>query len=672
MASIGSPTAPAGGPDPQLLKAGRNESKAGTRTAITTTTTMPMPTPMMSKEATPTTVFRLLLALRAFNAYWLCTFFQPDEYFQSLEPAWRMAFGDHAGAWVTWEWTHQLRSSLHPALFAAAYRVADMAARLLPSSLRPTLLLAAPKVVQTVFAAAGDWYTWQLAVKIYGRDSVSSWFALSMSVCSAFHWFVATRTFSNSLEMTLTVMALYYWPWDLFAVATPAAPVKENPRAPPSARAFVLSTSAGLRDLRLSLLLAAVAVTLRPTNLLIWLSVLLSILVAKLSIPGLPITLSTGLILIREITLCGSAVLAASVVSDRLYFGEWTFPPYKFLYFNISQALAVFYGRSPWHYYLSQGLPLLSIAYLPFVLRALFRPPVTESLASNITLTTLAGIARNMITALSLISHKEVRFIYPLLPLLHVLAAPYAASFFTTTAAPTFQEPQPKPKLRNKGYLQAALALNLLLAGFLSIFHQPAPLTVLTHLRREFERIHPDAAAALPPFPNSSLSTDNELFALFLTPCHSTPWRSHLIHPHLTARALTCEPPLHTAPNTVERETYRDEADRFYDAPLDFLANELWPTAGNPTPGAPPKLTDERIPRFIVGFEGIEPWLRDFFLDHPRASKLGLRPVRVWEGWNGLFNEDSRRAGKLVVWNTGLYLYTSPPSKGEVIACLAE
>jgi phosphatidylinositol glycan class B len=57
---------------------------------------------MMSKEATPTTVFRLLLALRAFNAYWLCTFFQPDEYFQSLEPAWRMAFGDHAGAWVTW------------------------------------------------------------------------------------------------------------------------------------------------------------------------------------------------------------------------------------------------------------------------------------------------------------------------------------------------------------------------------------------------------------------------------------------------------------------------------------------------------------------------------------------------------------------------------------------
>lgn len=76
MASVGSPT-PAGGPDPQLLKAGRNERDRAT-------------------------VFLRLLVIRAFNAYWLCTFFQPDEYFQSLEPAWRMAFGDAAGAWVTW------------------------------------------------------------------------------------------------------------------------------------------------------------------------------------------------------------------------------------------------------------------------------------------------------------------------------------------------------------------------------------------------------------------------------------------------------------------------------------------------------------------------------------------------------------------------------------------
>lgn len=97
VASVGSPTAPAGGPDPdpQLLKAGRNEAKAGT--SMTTSNT----SAAMSR-ATTTTVFQWLLAFRALNAFCLSTFFQPDEYFQSLEPAWRMAFGDGAGAWVTW------------------------------------------------------------------------------------------------------------------------------------------------------------------------------------------------------------------------------------------------------------------------------------------------------------------------------------------------------------------------------------------------------------------------------------------------------------------------------------------------------------------------------------------------------------------------------------------
>ncbi len=47
-------------------------------------------------------VFSLLLALRVANALALRTFFQPDEFFQSLEPAWQLAFGDASNAWITW------------------------------------------------------------------------------------------------------------------------------------------------------------------------------------------------------------------------------------------------------------------------------------------------------------------------------------------------------------------------------------------------------------------------------------------------------------------------------------------------------------------------------------------------------------------------------------------
>ncbi|KXH37862.1 Alg9-like mannosyltransferase, partial [Colletotrichum nymphaeae SA-01] len=219
----------------------------------------------------------------------------------------------------------------------------------------------------------------------------------------------------------------------------------------------------------------------------------------------------------------------------------------------------------------------------------------------------------------------------------------------------------------------------------------PAPLTVLTFLRTSYARIYPEQAATSAPIASlasaslssssSSSSTTkqsqgNELFALFLTPCHSTPWRSHLLHPALRARALTCEPPLHTKPDSPEREAYRDEADRFYDDPQLFMATELWPAAesrsspdsdsdsdsepaaaaASSSSSAPP----EDIPRYIIGFEGIEPWLHDFFSSPQGAGhNLGVSPKRVWSGWNGFFNEDARRRGKLVVWDTGLYTTVS-------------
>lgn len=47
-------------------------------------------------------IFALLLAFRIVNALTLRTFFQPDEFFQSLEPAWQLAFGDTTDAWITW------------------------------------------------------------------------------------------------------------------------------------------------------------------------------------------------------------------------------------------------------------------------------------------------------------------------------------------------------------------------------------------------------------------------------------------------------------------------------------------------------------------------------------------------------------------------------------------
>jgi GPI mannosyltransferase 3 len=54
-------------------------------------------------EATnPQDILLFLVGFRLLNALIVRTFFQPDEYYQSLEPAWQMIFGESSGAWITW------------------------------------------------------------------------------------------------------------------------------------------------------------------------------------------------------------------------------------------------------------------------------------------------------------------------------------------------------------------------------------------------------------------------------------------------------------------------------------------------------------------------------------------------------------------------------------------
>ena len=56
----------------------------------------------VSNTAVARDILLFLVAFRILNALSVRTFFQPDEYFQSLEPAWQIAFGPESGAWITW------------------------------------------------------------------------------------------------------------------------------------------------------------------------------------------------------------------------------------------------------------------------------------------------------------------------------------------------------------------------------------------------------------------------------------------------------------------------------------------------------------------------------------------------------------------------------------------
>ena len=327
--------------------------------------------------------------------------------------------------------------------------------------------------------------------------------------------------------------------------------------------------------------------------------------------------------------------------------------------FNVVHDLAVFYGENDWHYYLSQGIPLLCTTIAPFALTGLYKSSdvpgvLKDPVISANAIKALTFIVLTTISSLSFVSHKEVRFITPLLPMLHILAAPHITSFFTTAldAAGSNSSSSSASRALNwkqKPVLLAGLLINVVIGGYLASFHAAAPISVMSFLRAEFERVHPEHLEISRPAVAATETIPNELFALFLTPCHATPWRSHLAYPALRARGLTCDPPVDTAPGSTERREYQHEDARFFADPAAFLRDELWPRAA---PG-------EDVPRYIVGFEGaVGDALEAYFGDRTPGAPGARHAVvlkEVWSAWNGLFSDDDRKAGRLVVWSTGFY-----------------
>ena len=330
-------------------------------------------------------------------------------------------------------------------------------------------------------------------------------------------------------------------------------------------------------------------------------------------------------------------ILTLSLLVDRFYYRIWTFPPYRFLYFNLAQSFSTLYGRNPWHYYLLQGFPLLLTTYLPFTIPSfytLFTSTITiPSVLTSAILRTLAHTALLPTFLLSLISHKEVRFIYPLLPVLHILTSPTITRYFLPLYSSSSRNLPTHIRI-----LITLLSINILLALISTTYHQPAPLDVITYLRNEYLNHH--------------LPASSQMTVGFIMPCHSTPWRSHLVYPGINAWALGCEPPVNVP--LAERATYIDEADLFYASPTSFIHEILGPP--------PQSLLDiERAikeTRDRVGWDGkagrkFWPQYLVFFAQLEETMEGVLRQnayQECWRGWNGWGNEDWRRKGEIIVW----------------------
>ncbi|PKI82369.1 Gpi10p [Malassezia vespertilionis] len=438
------------------------------------------------------------------------TFFQPDEYWQSLEIAHRIVFGY---GYRTWEWIGTpIRSIAHPALFVPWYALLKWTG--MDSSL--TLLTIGPPIQQALISAVGDWYAYRLILRIGGQRVAQCWAVLHLL---SFYWvYTATRTFANTTEAALCSITLYFWP---------LSPV--------------LVTHTPMRTFRCALLAAFCAVLIRPTSLVLFAFLGLHTLYMAWRHAGV----KRACILLANALAVGLPVLASGVALDTLYYGQRIVTPYLFVRENLFKNLAVFYGRHPWHWYFTQGIPVLTTVLFPWSMIGWYK-----SLSGNVhpkwdaaSLCTLAWLSLWTTCLYSFLSHKELRFLQPLVP------------WFTLFAANAWRA---LPKL-----VRGLLLIQLPLLVYAAAFHCTGQVQVMAYLHM------------LPPKQTVG----------FLMPCHSTPWQSHMHARHLemsefdeelisgdTGRAwfLTCHPPRRT-----NARTYWDQTDFFYEDPVRYMKSRF-------------------------------------------------------------------------------------------------
>lgn len=342
-----------------------------------------------------------------------------------------------------------------------------------------------------------------------------------------------------------------------------------------------------------------------------------------------------------------SALLGLSVLIDRVYYGVWAFPFFKFLWVNVAQSIAIFYGHNDWHYYLSQGFPLLLITALPFGLLGICKSLRATSVSRGALIRfQLASVCLFMPAALSMIAHKEVRFMYPLLPALHVLSAEPLVSFFYPAISSSSNYHLPR-----RLTLIFLVLVNVFIAYYTTFVHASGPNSVLAYLRER--HVAHNTALHVPALSyglGQPAHASTNMSVGFLMPCHSTPWRSHLVFPSIDAWALSCEPPLGL--NETQKKTYLDEADQFYENPAGFLqthmAGGLWHIPRRPSYHQPKHhqtqstIFEYEWPDYLVFFAQLEPTIRTTL----RSSFYS----ECFRTWNSAWHDDSRRKGDIVVW----------------------
>ncbi|XP_065404021.1 GPI mannosyltransferase 3 isoform X2 [Macaca fascicularis] len=196
-----------------------------------------------------------------------------------------------------------------------------------------------------------------------------------------------------------------------------------------------------------------------------------------------------------------------------------------------------------------------------------------------------------------MLSHKEFRFIYPVLPFCMVFCG------YSLTHLKTWKKPA----------LSFLFLSNLFLALYTGLVHQRGTLDVMSHIQKVCYNN-----------PNKSSAS-----IFIMMPCHSTPYYSH-VHCPLPMRFLQCPPDL------TGKSQYLDEADVFYLNPLNWLHREFHDDASLPTHLITFSILEEEISAFLISSNYNKTAV--FFHTHLPEGRIGSHVYVYERKLKGKFN----------------------------------
>jgi len=359
--------------------------------------------------------------------------------------------------------------------------------------------------MQSIAAMLMDISIYYLTLGIFKQRRIAT-FAFFSSILSYFVFYCAVRTFVNSLEACLTTFALTFFVYHYD-------------------QAFIA--------------LSALTCVIRPTSAVMFLPLFIN------RFFSLPFFWDAFCFLYASLQWFFIS-LPCSILMDSVLYGRLTFVIYEFLLFNVFQNRASLYGVNAWHWYFSQGLPVLLGTHLIPILIALcyaflYRPKPFPFSFFFIALLTLI--------VYSFQAHKEFRFIYPLMPFFLPLCG--FGLHLLSLHLPLFTL-----------FMWCGIFLNIIAAVFFNVYHQAGGVAALSSIRSDIFSS------------SSSFSSSSTIHVHTWMPCHHTPGFAHLnfgvlspsLLPVVSIRGLDCSPPPLNASSY-----YTSEESSFYLDPLAFV-----------------------------------------------------------------------------------------------------